>query len=80
MDRDSATGRMVPDSSKFPDGISGVASKVHDLGLKFGIYSDAGTTTCAGYPGSLGYEEIDATTWAEWGVDCKLLYLAFDLD
>lgn len=32
--------------------------------------SDAGTATCAGYPASLGYEEIDATTFAEWGVDC----------
>jgi len=74
MARDSATGRMVPDPSKFPDGISGVASKVHGLGLKFGIYSDAGTTTCAGYPGSLGHEDVDAATWAEWGVD----YLKYD--
>jgi alpha-galactosidase len=64
---------MVPDSSKFPDGISGTASKIHDLGLKIGIYSDAGTSTCAGYPGSLGNEGIDAQTWAEWRIDCKPL-------
>lgn len=31
----------------------------------------AGTQTCRGYPGSLGYEDIDASAWAEWGVDCK---------
>lgn len=43
------------------------------MGLKIGIYSDAGKTTCAGYPGSLYYEDIDAATWAEWGIDCKLL-------
>lgn len=42
------------------------------MGLKIGIYSDAGKTTCAGYPGSLYYEDIDAATWAEWGIDCKL--------
>ena len=38
------------------------------MGLGFGIYSDAGTLTCARYVGSLGYEEIDAQTWASWGV------------
>lgn len=63
--RDSTTNRMVPDPNKFPNGISSVASQVHALGLKLGIYSDAGTATCAGFPGSLGYESIDAATWNE---------------
>lgn len=36
--RDASTGRIIPDPDKFPDGISGVASQVHALGLKFGIY------------------------------------------
>ena len=34
-------------------------------------YSDAGTLTCAEYPGSLGYETIDAATWASWDIDCE---------
>ena len=34
----NATGYIVPDYEKFPNGISGVAKKVHDLGLKIGIY------------------------------------------
>ena len=42
---------------------------VHSKGLKFGIYSSAGTKTCAGMPGSLGFETIDAQTFADWGVD-----------
>jgi len=42
------------------------------MGLKFGIYSSAGIYTCAGYPASLGYEEIDAATFAAWGIDCVL--------
>ncbi|WP_199853051.1 NPCBM/NEW2 domain-containing protein [Plantactinospora sp. BC1] len=67
-------GRLVPDPVKFPSGISGVADYVHGKGLKLGIYGDAGTATCAGYPGSLGHEEIDARTWADWGVD----YLKYD--
>jgi alpha-galactosidase len=71
--RDSA-GNLVPDRNKFPDGISGTAAYVHSLGLKLGIYEDAGTATCAGYPGSLGHERQDANTFASWGVD----YLKYD--
>ncbi|TFK44245.1 glycoside hydrolase superfamily [Crucibulum laeve] len=69
MARNSSSQRMVPDATKFPNGISGLASQIHALGLKIGIYSDAGTNTCAGYPGSLGYESIDASTFSEWGID-----------
>ncbi|KAJ7703242.1 glycoside hydrolase superfamily [Mycena rosella] len=69
MARNSTTNQIVPDPTKFPNGISGVATQVHALGLKFGIYSDAGTATCAGFPGSLGFESIDAATFNAWGVD-----------
>jgi len=69
-----AAGKLVPDPVKFPDGISGTADYVHSLGLKLGIYEDAGTATCAGYPGSLGHEAINAQTFADWGVD----YLKYD--
>ena len=44
------------------------------MGLKIGIYSSAGTKTCAGYEASIGYESIDAATWAEWEID----YLKYD--
>jgi alpha-galactosidase len=69
-----ADGQLVPDPVKFPSGIAGVADYVHGLGLKLGIYGDAGTRTCAGYPGSLGTEALDAQTWAAWGVD----YVKYD--
>jgi alpha-galactosidase len=69
-----AQGRLVADPAKFPDGIDGTADYVHSLGLKLGIYEDAGTATCAGFPGSLGHEQIDAQTFADWGVD----YLKYD--
>nr|A7XZT2.1 RecName: Full=Probable alpha-galactosidase B; AltName: Full=Melibiase B; Flags: Precursor [Rasamsonia emersonii]ABU94728.1 alpha-galactosidase [Rasamsonia emersonii] len=72
--RNATTGRIMPDLTKFPDGISGLAEKIHNLGLKIGIYSSAGWTTCAGYPASLGNETIDAETFAEWGID----YLKYD--
>jgi alpha-galactosidase len=63
-ERDPSTGRLVPDPAKFPSGIAGVADYVHSKGLKLGIYADAGTNTCAGFPGSLGHEELDASTFA----------------
>lgn len=66
--RDTA-GRIQIDKEKFPSGIKSLVDYVHSKGLKFGIYSDAGVSTCAGRPGSKGYELIDAKTYAEWGVD-----------
>lgn len=51
--RSSVTSQIIPDYRKFRDGINGTATKVHAMGLKMSIYSDAGTKTCAGYPGSL---------------------------
>src|SRR3989440_17530 len=73
-ERDPATGRLVPDPVKFPGGIKGTADYVHGRGLKLGIYEDAGTMTCAKFPGSLGHEDVDAQTFADWGVD----YLKYD--
>lgn len=46
-----------------------VSPQIHSKGLKFGLYQDLGTKTCAGYPGMLGNEENDAKQFAEWGVD-----------
>ncbi len=73
MERDS-TGNLVADPAKFPHGITVVADYVHAKGLKFGLYNCAGTKTCAGYPGTRGYEYQDARYYASHGVD----YLKFD--
>jgi alpha-galactosidase len=68
--RDSA-GNLVPNPTKFPDGIAGTAAYVHGLGLKLGLYNDSGTMTCSshGFPGSFGHEAADALQFAKWGVD-----------
>jgi alpha-galactosidase len=66
--RDSM-GRPVADSSKFPNGIAYLADYLHKRGLKLGIYSCAGKMTCGERFGGYNYEEIDAKTYAEWGVD-----------
>jgi alpha-galactosidase len=67
--RDPHTGELVPDPVKVPQGIAAVARYLHARGFLLGIYEDSGTETCAGFPGSLGHERIDAQTFAKWGVD-----------
>jgi alpha-galactosidase len=74
MKRDSVTGNLVPDPEKFPHGLKGLIDYVHSKGLKFGLYNCAGTKTCAGYPGTRGYEYQDARFYASLGID----YLKFD--
>jgi len=68
IDRDK-NGKIIADSSRFPEGIKYLADYIHSKGLKFGIYTCCGTKTCGGRPGSYSYESIDAKTYAEWGVD-----------
>ena len=67
--RESGTNKPLHSPTKFPNGMKVCADYVHEKGLKFGIYSDGGTMTCASAFGSYGYETIDANQYAEWGVD-----------
>jgi alpha-galactosidase len=73
VERDKS-GNIVADPKRFPAGIKALADYVHSRGLKFGIYSDAGSMTCQKRPGSLGHEYQDAMQYAAWGVD----YLKYD--
>lgn len=72
-DRDE-DGFIRPDPERFPSGMEALADDLHSRGLKLGIYSDAGWTTCGGRPGSRGFEYQDALTYARWGID----YLKYD--
>jgi len=67
-------GNIVPDPQRFSHGMKALGDYIHSQGLKFGIYSDAGTLTCQKRPGSRGYEFQDARQYAAWGVD----YLKYD--
>lgn len=67
-------GNIQADAERFPSGIKALADYVHGKGLKFGLYSDAGSATCGGRPGSAGHEFQDAHQYARWGVD----YLKYD--
>src|SRR6185295_12305836 len=39
-------GNITADRERFPSGMRALADYIHGQGLKFGIYSDAGRTTC----------------------------------
>ncbi|KAI2798023.1 hypothetical protein BLOT_013935 [Blomia tropicalis] len=72
--RDPTTSRLVPDRIRFPNGIHSLAQYAHNKQIELGIYSDVGTLTCGGYPGTRDnqghdYTLIDAQTFSEWEVD-----------
>jgi len=63
----------ITTNKKFGD-MKSLADSIHSMGLKLGIYSGPGPTTCAGYPASYQHEQQDANTYAKWGID----YLKYD--
>jgi alpha-galactosidase len=76
-----ANGNLQANAASFPHGMAALGTYIHGLGLKFGIYEDAGYETCGGYPGSgksstggADHFAQDAKTFASWGVD----YLKLD--
>ena len=71
--RDSS-GNIIADPKRFASGMKALADYIHKKGLKFGVYSCAGSKTCQGRPGSRGYQFQDARQYAAWGVD----YLKYD--
>jgi len=70
----NATGHMVADPTKFPNGIPALSKSMNKLGIKLAAYGDRGYATCGGYPGSYGYEYQDLETWYSWG----MTYLKLD--
>jgi alpha-galactosidase len=73
-----AAERRGPDghvltNAKFPD-MKAMADYIHAKGLRAGLYSSPGPSTCGGYTASFQYEFEDAHQYAEWGFD----YLKYD--
>ncbi len=55
-------------NQRFPD-MKALTDYIHANGLKAGIYTSPGPTTCAGHVGAYQHEELDAQRFAEWGYD-----------
>ena len=77
--RDAQTGHLLIHPTRFPNGLKAVADYIHSLGLKAGIYSDAGANTCGCWydhdsiaqgVGFYGHDEQDAMMYfCEYGFD-----------
>jgi alpha-galactosidase len=60
-------------NANFPD-MKGLVDHIHSIGLKAGLYSSPGPTTCQGLGATWQHEEQDARAYARWGFD----YLKYD--
>lgn len=67
--RDPVTNRLRANNNFPGNSLASTASYIHNLGMKLGAYTAEARTTCCGLMGSQGYEELDAQTFANWGVD-----------
>ena len=85
-DRDSATGKIIPNAEKYPHGMRWLSDQLHAKGLKFGVYTDISNHTCGG-SGSMGHYKVDAETYAhDWqivgslcGPCCLSLFAVFSM-
>ncbi|XP_023036204.1 alpha-N-acetylgalactosaminidase isoform X1 [Drosophila willistoni] len=68
--RDTTTDELLPNENRFPSGMNDLSNYIHNRGLKFGLYHDVGYKTCMYQgPGAIDHFELDAKTFASWGVD-----------
>ena len=73
--RDASTGQIQGDAQRFPEGMPAFIAKVHQLGFRFGLYTDIGAKAChSPFVGSYPHYTRDAATFASWKVD----YVKFD--
>lgn len=74
-----AAGNITVDTADWPGGMPAIAEYIHSLGLKAGIYTDAGKDGCGYYyptgrpaapgSGSEGHYEQDFLAFSQWGFD-----------
>jgi hypothetical protein len=62
-------GHLIADPVWFPHGMKALGDYIHSLGMKFGLYSTHGSSTCQNVMADFGYEVTDAKDYASWGVD-----------
>eukprot|EP00039_Didymoeca_costata_P021050 m.343237 g.343237 ORF g.343237 m.343237 type:complete len:490 (+) comp22544_c0_seq1:100-1569(+) len=65
----AANGTLLENRTAWPNGISAFGARLREHGMKLGIYTCVGPTTCGGCIASEGHEDQDIATFAEWGVE-----------
>ena len=65
-----ADGRLTSNLVRYPSGLKGLGDYIHSKGLKYALYTDAGTKTCStAMPGTKGHELEDMRAFAGWTAD-----------
>ncbi|MDD8027862.1 MAG: glycoside hydrolase family 27 protein, partial [Acidobacteriota bacterium] len=65
-----ADGRLTSNLQRYPSGLRGLGDYIHGLGLKYALYTDAGSKTCStAMPGAKGHETEDMRSFADWRAD-----------
>jgi len=63
-------GRLTTNLERYPSGLRGLGDYIHGKGLKYALYTDAGTKTCSdAMPGTKGHEFEDMRSFSEWRAD-----------
>jgi alpha-galactosidase len=68
-------GLLTTNLERYPSGLRALGDDIHRRGLKYALYTDAGTHTCSdAMPGTKDHEFEDMSRFAEWRAD----YLKID--
>jgi alpha-galactosidase len=65
-----ANSKLTSNLERYPSGLRGLGDYIHKKGLKYALYTDAGTHTCSkAMPGTKDHEFEDMAAFAEWRAD-----------
>ena len=65
-----ASGKLISNLARYPSGLRGLGDYLHARGLKYALYTVAGSRTCSkAMPGTKGHEFEDMKAFAEWRAD-----------
>lgn len=65
-----ADGKLIANLAHYPSGLRGLGDYIHQRGLKYALYTDAGTRTCSkAMPGTKDHEVEDMAAFAAWRAD-----------
>ena len=64
------SGKLTPNLERYPSGLRGLGDYIRQRGLKYALYTDAGTRTCSkAMPGTKDHEFDDMAAFALWRTD-----------
>ena len=63
-------GKLITNLQRYPSGLRALGDYIHQRGLKYALYTDAGVRTCSkAMPGTEDHEVDDMAAFADWRTD-----------